>query len=189
MATGERAPARLFFGLVVPEPARLALAAAGRRLESAGWRGAPADSLHITLRFLGDTPWALVPDLAAAGAATARGKGAFDVHLGRVVGLPDGRRARVAAAAVDAGAEPLGRLAEALAHRLVPLGFGPEGRPFRPHLTLARSGAKARAVPDSPLDVAFRVERLVLWQSRLERPHAHHLVVAEARLGPAGPIV
>jgi 2'-5' RNA ligase len=50
------------------------------------------------------------------------------------------------------GAEPLGSMASRLEAALQPLGFEPEGRPFKPHLTLARvkdpraSGAVVRLV-------------------------------------------
>jgi 2'-5' RNA ligase len=178
---------RLFFGVPVPAAARLRLEAALRRLEAEGWRSSAAGGLHVTLRFLGDTPAALVPSLTAALREAARSELPFDVRVGRLIGLPDRRRARVAAAAVDTGAAPLARLSEALTRALLPLGIEPEARPFRPHLTLARSGGAPRAVPpgDGGVDTAFRVERLVLWESILGRPHARYRAVAEACLGPA----
>ena len=176
---------RLFFGVPVPAAARLRLEAALRRLEGEGWRSSAAGGLHLTLRFLGDTPAALVPALTAALREAARSELPFDVRAGRLIGLPDRHRARVAAAAVDTGAAPLARLSEALTCALLPLGIEPEARPFRPHLTLARSGGAPRTVPeDDGVDATFPVERLVLWESILGRPHARYRAVAEASLGP-----
>jgi RNA 2',3'-cyclic 3'-phosphodiesterase len=176
---------RLFFGVPLGPEARRALVAAGRRLTATGWRPSAEAALHVTLRFLGDTAPALLPALTAATAAVARAEPPFEVHLVTVTGLPDARHARVAAALVDQGAEPLRRLSEALGQALEPLGFRPERRPLLAHITLARSGPTPRTLTPLALDVAFRAERVVLWESFLGPPHARYEVRAEAALAPS----
>lgn len=178
---------RLFFGVPLAPEARRRLADAGRRLAASGWRPADEVALHVTLRFLGDTAAALLPDLAAATRTAAAAEEPFDVHLVSLAGIPDARRARVAAARAEEGAGQLRRLAAAVAEALRPLGIAPERRPFLAHVTVARSGAVERPLRPLPLDVSFRAERLVLWQSRLARPHAVYEAWAEAPLGAGRP--
>jgi 2'-5' RNA ligase len=176
---------RLFIGVPVGEPARGALARLAAGLRAAGWRPATEAALHVTVRFLGDTPATLVPALGRAVTEAARAcPGPFPVSLGAVVGLPRAERARVAAVRADVGAEDLGRLAGALDRALAPLGIARDGRPFLAHVTVARSGPRPRRVPEGRADAAFRAERLVLWESRLGRPHARYVERSACPLGP-----
>ncbi len=130
---------RLFLALSLPDDVRAELADATAPLREAAphARWTPEAKLHITVRFLADQSddfvSRAVPVLTRAAANTApltlalKGLGAF----------PTWSRARVVWAGV--GYEP--RL-ELLHHDLevacMSLGLEVEGRPFRPHVTLAR---------------------------------------------------
>ncbi len=72
-----------------------------------------------------------------------------------------------------------------------PLGFPPEGRAFRPHLTLGRAGREARARDFEGLEGALGalrfeetvlVETLDLMRSTLERGGAVYQVIHRERL-------
>jgi 2'-5' RNA ligase len=93
--------------------------------------------LHLTLKFLGEQPETKVKDIVAAISAVAAGHRELAMTLGGVGAFPNFRRARV----VWMGVEQDPRL-ELLHHDVEiaceGLGFEVEGRPFRPHLTLAR---------------------------------------------------
>jgi 2'-5' RNA ligase len=176
---------RLFYGLDLPAGLRRDLCRrAALRLPPAEWRVAHPDTLHVTLRFLGDTPVDRLPDLLAAGAEVAAAAVPFPYAFTSLVGLPDPRRARVAALAVGEGAEALGRLAASLNERLARLGVAPEGRAFRPHCTLARARDPAR-VPAAAVELAAVADTLVLWQSELGRPHAVYHPLGRWPLGRA----
>jgi 2'-5' RNA ligase len=100
-------------------------------------RWVAADRLHLTVKFLGDQPTSIVPSLSRSiDAAAVRHNGA-PLGLGGVGAFPNFRRARV----VWLGVEPHPRL-ELLHHDIeqacAALNFEPEGRAFRPHLTIAR---------------------------------------------------
>lgn len=127
---------RLFYAVHAPADPRLE--AVVSRLEAyKGIRTVDPRSLHITLRFLGDTDDLLIPDLCRILEGALRGMCAPTVTLRSIGCFPSPSRPRV----VWAGVEDEGRLAtiaERIEDGLAGLGFEREDRAFRPHLTLAR---------------------------------------------------
>jgi RNA 2',3'-cyclic 3'-phosphodiesterase len=93
--------------------------------------------LHFTMKFLGEQDESLVPSLRDAMRAVAATHREIELDLGGIGAFPNLRRPRVVWMGV--AAEP--RL-ELLHHDVEvaceQLGLPVEGRPFRPHLTLAR---------------------------------------------------
>jgi 2'-5' RNA ligase len=100
-------------------------------------RWVAADRLHLTVKFLGEQPDSIVPALSEALDTAVGRHGDAPLALGGFGAFPNFRRARV----VWLGVEPHPRL-ELLHHDIeeacAALGFEPDGRPFRPHLTVAR---------------------------------------------------
>jgi RNA 2',3'-cyclic 3'-phosphodiesterase len=100
------------------------------------------ESLHLTLKFIGEEPdeeverikRALVPISARNIAVSFRGYGFF----------PTLRAARVFWVGIEAGPH-LGALAEVVDRATAALGVPREQHPFRPHLTLARGGSGSGA--------------------------------------------
>ena len=98
---------------------------------------------------------------------------------------------------IGEGAAALGALTHDLDTRLAAAGWAPTGRPFRPHLTVARTDAApydagaeaARALVAAAGDrsIAFDAERAVLYRSHLGRGPARYEVVADAPLGTPTP--
>jgi 2'-5' RNA ligase len=93
--------------------------------------------LHLTLKFLGEQPEERIDDVGAAIKNVARRHRELLMTLDGIGAFPNFRRARVVW--IGVGQDP--RL-ELLHHDVEVacegLGFEVEGRPFRPHLTLAR---------------------------------------------------
>jgi 2'-5' RNA ligase len=96
------------------------------------------DRMHLTLRFLGDTDLALLPELQRALDATAAQYRQFGLQLHGFGCFPNCRRPRVLWVGVDGELKQAATLKDALDTALVPLGWDAEDRPFRPHLTLGR---------------------------------------------------
>ena len=95
------------------------------------------ESLHITLKFIGERPDAEVKGIEnALSAISAR---SFQVAFSGAGFFPNERSARVFWIGIQAD-PPLGELAAHIERSLVPLGIEPEKRAFSPHLTLARAG-------------------------------------------------
>ncbi|MGE5529226.1 MAG: RNA 2',3'-cyclic phosphodiesterase [Patescibacteria group bacterium] len=141
---------RLFVAIWLPAPlARAALTRLeGLRPGSRGVRWVKPDQLHLTLKFLGETQEGLLPSLEAALAGVASASTPIYLGLGGGGVFPPAGPPRVVWLAVTPGPE-LADLAARVERALAPLGFAPERRPFRPHLTLGR--AEAGAVFDREL--------------------------------------
>jgi 2'-5' RNA ligase len=99
---------------------------------TASIKWSPPANLHITTRFIGEWPEPRLPELQAALAAIPP-HAPIPIHI-RNLGFFSNR---VFWAGVDAPPD-LSALAAETDHALEPLGLKPEGRPFNPHLTLAR---------------------------------------------------
>jgi 2'-5' RNA ligase len=115
---------------------------------TSGLRFPPPSNVHVTLKFLGETDEGLIPALEEALKTVAEKAGPFTMSVGGAGAFPDVKRARVVWAGVREGREKLAELAKAVENTLEPLGFEPERRPFRGHITVARvkNPAAAKAV-------------------------------------------
>jgi 2'-5' RNA ligase len=150
------------------------------------------DNLHLTVRFLGDTPPDLVPDVALAVRDALAGRRSFDVELAGAGLFPGPRKPRTLWLGMERGAEELGALADALDAPLTPLGWPPDERPYRPHLTIARLDASSPgqgvAVAETLVAAAtgwrtgFSADRIILYRSQLGGGPPRHEPVIEVPL-------
>jgi 2'-5' RNA ligase len=148
------------------------------------------EGVHLTLRFLGPTPDARIPPTIDAVTAAATGRSAIEARLAGTGTFPAQGRPRTLWIGLDRGIDALTDLAATVDAALVEAGWAPEPRPFRPHLTLARSdglvagslvaGRLAAAMGDGSIDAVL--DRLVLFESVTGGGPARYEVVAEAPL-------
>lgn len=130
---------RLFLALNLDPEVRRRIHAATHALRAAtpDARWVDESKLHLTLKFLGEQPETLVAPLSAALDQAAARSHELDLQFGAIGAFPNFRRPRV----VWVGVAPDPKL-ELLHHDIEVacegLGLGVEGRPFRPHVTLAR---------------------------------------------------
>jgi 2'-5' RNA ligase len=112
------------------------------------------DGIHLTLKFLGEVPDATEPDLRSALTRAARGGRALPLAVEGFGAFPTVERPKVIWAGINAepGVELLQHHVE---REFEPLGFAPEGRPFRPHLTLGRAERDAGPRAFAPLAPAL----------------------------------
>ena len=176
---------RLFAALAIPPEIAEGLERRQQGLSGARWR--PEESLHITLRFFGETPEPVAVDLDAELASIAGRP--FDLQLEAVGSFGEGREVRAVWAGVSES-EPLRTLAgrcEAAARRA---GLKPEARAYRPHVTLAylKRADPARVAAwvqgnnllKSP---PFRIDRFGLYSSWLTNEGSRYDLEREYRLG------
>jgi 2'-5' RNA ligase len=138
---------RAFIAIDFDEPIRRQLAdlqgTLRRRAGKLSW--VAAGKLHLTIKFLGEIEPAQAAAVSTTIDALAADIAPFQVVLRGVGVFPPRGLARTlwvgieAAAARDHAADPLGALQRACEDRLAAIGFAREGRPFHPHLTLARN--------------------------------------------------
>ncbi len=206
---------RLFVALDLNEAVRGSLAEFLAELErsefgrSAGVRWAKAESLHLTLKFIGEQREeklpAVVDALAAVRANPERcapgsnpercapgSSGPLQVAFRSFGCFPDQRRARSVVLRVRprvlwAGVEAppdLGLLAGAIESALVPLGIERESRPFSPHLTLGRiKDSGGFALPASRLWELLEAHR----EREFGRISAGEFFLYLSRTSPRGP--
>lgn len=131
---------RLFLAINLPPDVRQAIAtevAAPLQMVAPELAWVREPSLHLTVKFLGEQPPELVPDLVAALRIVGERNKVIEVEIGGVGAFPNFRRPRV----VWIGVSPDPKL-ELLHHDVEfaceGLGIPLDGKPFRPHLTLAR---------------------------------------------------
>jgi|HubBroStandDraft_1064217.scaffolds.fasta_scaffold231070_2 2'-5' RNA ligase len=98
-------------------------------------RWAKPESLHVTLKFIGEQPEpAVEPIKAALGSIRAS---AVEIRFGGYGFFPTAKSARVFWIGVDGGSQ-LTALAAVVDERMAGLGIAKEERVYSPHLTLAR---------------------------------------------------
>lgn len=158
---------RLFVALDLPAQVRRRLAAWADAAAPPAVRRVAPDNLHVTLAFLGTRD---EDEAAAAGQAIARcGRRLEALHVGQALWLPP-RRPGVLTVALH----PDDRLCELQADVVAALeraiGFEPEARPFRPHVTVGRVARGTRIdtrralEPPAP-SMAFEPPALTLYRS------------------------
>jgi 2'-5' RNA ligase len=99
--------------------------------------------IHLTLKFLGDTPVGQLPEIKAALSAVARNAPSFTFSAEGLGCFPNLRRPRVLWVGIHEPTDRLAALQNAIEEVMEPLGYQPERRGFTPHLTLGRVRRRA----------------------------------------------
>jgi 2'-5' RNA ligase len=95
-------------------------------------------NIHLTVRFLGDTDEKLVAPLSHILDTVAGDFGPVDTVVNRVGAFPNLRRPRVIWAGFNQHVDILTRVASRVELAVQDLGFEPESKAFKSHLTLGR---------------------------------------------------
>jgi RNA 2',3'-cyclic 3'-phosphodiesterase len=175
---------RAFVAVQLPREVLRAVGLRTAGLTIPGGRPTTPDQWHLTLQFLGNTADVDAVAAALGGFSVPGGR----VRLGGAGAFPNARRARVLWIGLTAGSEVLARLATGVAERLARIGYEPEARPLRPHLTIVRcaSPTDARAAiaafDSDPVGPAWNVAALTVYESQLRREGARYLERASVPL-------
>lgn len=141
------------------------------RVERGAVRWVRPAQMHLTLRFLGDTDTAKLPAIQAAMDAVATANAPFEMRLGGVGCFPNRNRPRVIWVGLSGEEARLLSLVAALEKELAHLGWEPEGKPFRAHLTLGRvkdeRGAQGIEWTADVQPLAIPIKAIHLIESRL----------------------
>jgi 2'-5' RNA ligase len=172
---------RAFVAVALDARARAAAGEAIRVLRAAPGgaevRWVREESLHVTLRFLGNMAPSRIPELVRRVRAETSALAPFSLRPQGVVPFPDVRRPRVAALRLAPEA-PLEALAAAVERAAVACGFAPEERRFRAHCTLGRMKPRGRypavTAPVTPPGFTLDVTEAVLFRSDLDRDGAKY---------------
>lgn len=175
---------RCFLAVDLPMALRRAVHGRARALLGAdpGIRWQRAETLHLTLRFLGEIAPDVVSTLEERLAPLARSTPAFELAVDGLGLFGTPRRPRVLWLGVKGDLPALVRLAEGVEGMVRACGLPPADHPFRPHLTLARlrrgataAGPIAKMTEDWP---PFAVAGMTLYASSLHPEGARHEALA-----------
>lgn len=174
---------RLFIAIELPASLREQIAEVIDTMRARGLgnlRWVRPDAMHLTIKFLGETPEAQVPGIVGVMRKAASGVRPFTLSVAGAGAFPNLRAPRILWLGVDGDTASLRTLHEALEGSLEGAGFPRETRTFTPHLTLARISdrlePRRRAVlSEQSQNVeparfsGIRVDALSLMESRLAR--------------------
>lgn len=167
---------RLFLAIPIPPPVAERLGQLETDVPGASWRS--ADHFHLTLRFIGEVNEAVARDI--------------DGELGRIVAAPfeislsgagsfGGKEPTALWAGVDAPPD-LARLASLCERAVRDAGLAPEGRKYKPHVTLAYlHGTLDDEVAPYLQDTAdfrsepFWVDHFCMYSSRATKAGSHYV--------------
>ncbi|MBW2281638.1 MAG: RNA 2',3'-cyclic phosphodiesterase [Deltaproteobacteria bacterium] len=180
---------RLFFAVELPGPVRdeaARVAEQMRQTVTVPARWTPVENLHVTLKFIAELDADRLPKLIASAAGKLARVGPFRVELAGSGAFPNHRAARVLWIGIGEGRSTLARLARKLDASAGRQGAERDRQPFRAHLTVARLRDPA-PVPleglPAPDSLAFEVEEVVLYESRLSSTGATHVPLTRLPLG------
>ena len=161
---------RTFVAVELPPDIKEKLAAIQADLHRLGHmdsvRWVHPESIHLTLKFLGNVPAAQIKAIGEALASACDGITPFTLTLTNLGCFPNPKRPNVIWVGVGGDLKTLQRLQEAVEAHIAPLGYPPEKRPFHPHLTLGRvKRAKPEerrhigaSVTSAELDIAGQID-------------------------------
>ena len=187
-------PVRTFVALY-PSPAQLeaivaATATLDRELRAAAGanrrpplRWTRPHQAHLTLAFLGDVPRERLQDVSHAVRVAASRHAPFEMAFRGVGAFPDASRPRVVWAGLAEGREAVEALAAEVRGQRTVLDLRSDGKPFRPHLTLARVRGDPRKAASSPLPEVLERHR---HDAVGGAARADEIAVVTSRLGPEG---
>jgi len=133
------------------------------------------ENIHITIKFLGDTPAEKLPEINAVLDQTARAFRSFDIEIGELGAFPNAHAPHIIWAGTTRQADQIAAIAAMIEAGLEPLGFKKEDRIFTAHLTIGRARSphgkarlsKALTETTLPPGLTQKVSRLTLFQSQL----------------------
>jgi RNA 2',3'-cyclic 3'-phosphodiesterase len=143
-------------------------------------------NLHLTLRFLGDVDVDRLPGIGEAIRGVGRRCHPIKCALGPIGAFPKLTHARVLWVGLSGDLSGLNELHRAVETGVSGVGFAPERRPFKPHLTLARARREPVSLSDSTEpgpEASFCLTHLSLYQSDLCPGGARYTALETVRLG------
>ncbi|MFO7555107.1 MAG: RNA 2',3'-cyclic phosphodiesterase [Desulfobacterales bacterium] len=149
------------------------------------------ESIHLTLKFLGDIKAVKINEIAEAISKTVVRYTPISLQAKGVGVFPGIKRPQVLWVGLAGQLEPLVSLQKTLDENLETIGFPMEKRPFKGHLTMGRMKAKIDVKKFGDVLMTFRsfeseaftADRIILYKSELKPSGAVYTELASASLG------
>ena len=175
---------RSFIAIDLSDPVRLRIEELVRELRKSdaqvGW--VKVEAIHLTLKFLGNVDPELLERIKPALAREAAKTGPLRLEAAGCGAFPGLQSPRIIWVGLRGQIAPLVELARGVEEALVPLGFKPENRPFKPHITVGRVKGRVRlqSLREKLLSHAgfaaepFDAAEIVLYKSELRPDGARY---------------
>ncbi len=151
-------------------------------IKSESVRWVRSEGIHLTLKFLGEISNDTLGEVRQTLKREVERHPTCKLRVGGFGCFPNRRRPRVLWIGITEDKGTLAQVHSSINEKLVPLGFGKEGRPFHPHLTLGRV---RRNVSESDLSqLQDTVNKFVVGQIGQFEVREIHLI--ESILKPSG---
>jgi 2'-5' RNA ligase len=185
---------RTFIAFPIPEPGLEILAQMQQHLKRSDaevrWTAIP--SIHLTLKFLGETDPETVSELARALRDAAHPAQALNLQLSGLGCFPNQKKPRIVWCGIRGDIEQLEILQETVEKTCMDFGFEPEIRPFRPHLTLGRVRGKKNLqmlvdniMKGSEQECGFSADHFNIYKSVLKPQGAVYTILETIELKQA----
>lgn len=132
------------------------------------------NNLHFTLRFLGETTEAKLPQLKSAISEIASRYQKIETKIDMLSAFPNLRQPRAIWCGIASGLEALKLIVSEIENAVITIGFSKEEKAFKAHLTLGRvrDGADAtklanHLIPYRLIPIPISLDRIVLFKSTL----------------------
>ncbi len=191
---------RLFIACEMPDDARRAIGDVIDRLRERSGKNVrwiKPEGVHVTLKFLGEVTARQLPAIKLAIQEAVVGHQPFELELSNI-GTFGGREGlRIMWVGVAGDVLRLEALVRSVNAALAVVGFEPERRPFRPHLTLGRVRDEVSTRQRAEIEVAvgkmdvpassWRTTQVSLMRSKLQPGGAYYEVLATFPLRLSSP--
>ena len=188
---------RSFIAIELPDELKLGLIKLQARLKTDDkpWiKWVDPNSIHLTLKFLGNIPVDRIGEITRAMTEAAQGIFPFHLEVQELGVFPNRKRVQVVWVGLGVEVDKLSQLQQLIESKLARLGFAPESRTFKPHLTLARLRHQAspderqslgQLIASTELETTYtiKVDTLSLMRSQLTRQGALYSQLSSAKLG------
>jgi 2'-5' RNA ligase len=182
---------RCFIAIEFPEEIRRSLLDAQKELKRCGAdiRWAKPESIHLTLKFLGDTGEDRIEEISERITDVCSQFNIFNVEVNGFGIFPGRGSPRILWAGIDGG-EAIISLQKSIEESMSGLGFKTEKREYSPHLTIGRFRSskfketllrEVAAKQDMSLG-SFKAGSVILYKSDLKPPGAVYTKIYEALL-------
>lgn len=147
------------------------------------------ESVHITLKFLGDVDPERIESIRRCAQEAVQSVRRFSVRLAGTGAFPNDKRPRVLWIGITEGSAELKQAASRIDEALCSFGFEKEKRPFSPHLTVGRVRSPKsieNAIAEMKMDEfdagSFEADSVLIMQSDLHPDGAVHTPLATIKL-------
>jgi RNA 2',3'-cyclic 3'-phosphodiesterase len=173
---------RCFIALEIPKEIQDSLVKVinlAQLIPTNGFRPVRTGMIHITLKFLGDTPQSIIPEIKQILSQIAVTQPTFQLQIRGIGAFPSWDHPRIIWAGLTYPPE-LQALTTQVNNQIEPVGYPIDNRPFSPHLTLARvsEGADITRVKQSIAVLRqnsnmifgnITIAKITLFESTLQR--------------------